>query len=250
MPETAGSPPPLPWEFNSHYACQIVLTSLRADTDKSVMTYMIRDSGKLNLVLSHPDDTDTSTWSRDQYLATLSRDYGAMDPRVQRLLDLSSGPITNWPVHQVAKLPGWTSKSGMFVLAGDAAHAMAFYLSMGVSLAIEDAAALAAALDWHAQDPEHVSVARAVGLFEEVRKPRVEKIRDASLHAGRMLHLPPGVERELRDESARNDGAVAGARRGDALVDWCSYGITDATIREECYGYDVVSEMGRRDIVG
>jgi hypothetical protein len=37
----------------------------------------------------------------------------------------------NWPVLQVKPLLKLTSKSGKFLLMGDAAHAMAFYLSMG-----------------------------------------------------------------------------------------------------------------------
>ena len=207
------------------------------------MTYMIRNSEKLNLVLSHPDDIDTSAWAREQYLAEIQRFYGDMDSRVQQLINLSTGPITNWPVYQVVKLPNWTPKSGKFVLIGDAAHAMAFYLSMGVSLAIEDATALATSLSIHVNKPAEVSLARAIGLFVKVRKSRTEKIRDASLHAGAMLHLPPGYERDLRDQSAKNDSVIDEARNGDALLDWVSYGITDKTIRNECYGYDVAAEM-------
>lgn len=204
---------------------------------------MIRDSGKLNLVLSHPNNLDTTLWTREQYITELQRYYGDMDSRVLHLIDLSTGPITNWPIHQVAKLPTWKSESGRFVLIGDAAHAMAFYLSMGVSLAIEDAAALTAALDLYMRDPEGVSLENAMSLFEKVRKPRAEKIRDASLHAGAMLHLHPGKERELRDQSAKNDGAVSEAQNGDVFLDWVSYGITDKTIREECYGYDVAAKI-------
>ncbi|KAJ4984976.1 salicylate hydroxylase (FAD binding domain-containing protein) [Stagonosporopsis vannaccii] len=214
-----------------------------ADANRSVMTYMIRDSGKLNLVLSHPDDLNTSTWTRDQYLSELHSYYKDLDPRVRRLIDLSTGPITNWPVHQVAKLPTWISQSGKFVLIGDAAHAMAFYLSMGVSLAIEDATALVTALDMYTSDQQELPLKAAMCLFQDLRKERAEKIRDASLHAGRMLHLPPGAERVLRDESAKNDGAVTGAQTGNPLLNWISYGITDKTIRQECYGYDVVAEM-------
>jgi salicylate hydroxylase len=207
------------------------------------MTYMIRGSGKLNLVLSHPDDVDTSAWTREQYLAEIQRFYSDMDPRVRRLINLGTGPITNWPIYQVAKLPNWTSKSRKFVLIGDAAHAMAFYLSMGVSLAIEDATALAMSLDMHVDEPAEVSLARAIGLFEKVRKSRAEKIRDASLHAGAILHLPPGYQRDLRDRSATNDSVIDEARNGDALLNWVSYGITDKTIRDECYGYDVAVDM-------
>lgn len=223
-----------------------VLTEQRADANKSVMTYMIRGSGKLNVVLSHPDEVDTSIWTREQYLTELRKYYADVDPRALRLIALSNGPITNWPIHQVAKLPAWTSRSGKFVLIGDAAHAMAFYLSMGVSLAIEDATALATALELHTLSPDTTPLAEALSLFQKVRKPRAEKIRDASLHAGAMLHLPPGRERDLRDESAKNDHAVIDSRQGDPLLDWVSYGITDKIIRGECYGYDVVAEMRRQ----
>ncbi|KAJ4348193.1 uncharacterized protein N0V89_009565 [Didymosphaeria variabile] len=227
-----------------------VLTTPRTDTNRSIMTYMIRDSGKLNMVLSHPDDVDTSTWTRKQYLAKIQSYYADMDPRALHLVNLSTGPITNWPVHQVVKLPAWTSRSGRFVLIGDAAHAMAFYLSMGVSLAIEDAAALTTALDLHESSPKGTSLVKSMRLFENVRKPRAEKIRDASLHAGAMLHLPPGLEKNLRDQSARNDSAVLEAQTGDMLLDWISYGITDKQVREECYGYDVVTEMRRHATIG
>lgn len=219
------------------------LTTTRADSNRSVMTYMIRDSGKLNLVLSHPDDKDSSSWTREQYLSELRSYYKDLDPRVLRLIQLSTGPITNWPVHQVAKLPTWMSQSGKFVVIGDAAHAMAFYLSMGVSLAIEDATALVTALDMHTSDQDRLSLKSAMHLFQDLRKPRAEKIRDASLHAGAMLHLSPGAERVLRDKSAINDGAVTEAQLGDPLLNWTSYGITDKEIRRECYGYDVVAEM-------
>ena len=115
------------------------------------------------------------------------------------------------------------------MLLGDTAHAMAFYLSMGISLAIEDATALATALELHTSSPGTTPLAEALSLFEKVRNPRTEKIRDASLHAGAMLHLPPGRERDLQDKSAKNDHAVIESGEGDPLLNWISYGITDKT---------------------
>jgi len=208
------------------------------------MTYMIRGSDKLNLVLAHPDTVDTSAWTQAQYQDELTRFYADMEPRVQRLIALASGPITNWPVHQVRPLPSWTSRAKNFVLIGDAAHAMTFYLSMGVSLAIEDASALAAALAHHVSDPDTFSLASAVTLFENVRKPRAEKISAASQHAGEVLFLGPGPDREKRDRAARRDGAEGEEEtKGDPLTEWMSYGITDKRIREWCYGYDVLQEV-------
>jgi salicylate hydroxylase len=48
------------------------------------------------------------------------------------LIDMMKPNPANWPVFQVKPLPRLTSKSGKFLLMGDAAHAMAFYLSLGV----------------------------------------------------------------------------------------------------------------------
>lgn len=39
--------------------------------------------------------------------------------------------IQNFPVFEVNPLDRWTSDSGKFIMIGDAAHAMAPYLSMG-----------------------------------------------------------------------------------------------------------------------
>ena len=215
------------------------------------MTYMVKNSAKLNLVLSHPDDIDTGTWTQEQYLGELRRTYGDMDISVQHLLDLISGPITNWPVFQVRTLPTWVSKSGKFVLMGDAAHAMAFYLSMGVSLAVEDAAALTSCLERHTSHPDKVSLASTIKAFEEIRKPRAKLVRDASLNAGNMLHVPPGNERDARDTAARRDGVlesgVDGIASSEFLVKSSRYGITDKNIRDWCYGYDVVEAVRKMD---
>src|SRR4051794_11288733 len=47
------------------------------------------------------------------------------------LINMMKPNPANWPVFQVKPLPRLTSNSGKFLLMGDAAHAMAFYLSMG-----------------------------------------------------------------------------------------------------------------------
>lgn len=212
------------------------------------MTYMVQDSGKLNLVLSHPDDVDTSRWSYEMILDEVKSFYDDMDSRACRLIELSKPPINNWPVYQVKTLPTWISKSGKFVLIGDAVHAMAFYLSMGVSLAVEDAAALSACLELHTNDK--MPLVEAMSLFEQVRKPRAEAVRDASLHAGAMLHLPPGKKRDQRDAAAKSDGATCKEADGGGdfafLVNRNSYGITDKSIRDWCYGYDVVQDIESR----
>ncbi|PWI73142.1 hypothetical protein PCL_10157 [Purpureocillium lilacinum] len=239
--------------------------------DVSVMTYLVKDATMLNIVLSHRDDVDTRDFSLEDHRAIVNDLFGAFEPRVQRMLELSRPGITNYPVYAIPPLPRWTHPSGRFVLVGDAAHAMAFYMSMGVSLAVEDAVALASVLgsahvlatDSRATQAQQTSgpeeLQRALGAFEAVRKRRVAAVQEASLHAGDSLHMPDGTGREFLYESLRHaheDGiwppeetnaaprspyiklGSGGERLGPG-------GITDRGTRDWCYGYDAVWEVTR-----
>lgn len=208
----------------------------------SAMTYMVKGSEILNIVLSHPDDTETSGWSPEQYQAEIRRLFKGFDPHLAAILDMTEPSIQNWPIHQVKALPRWTSTAGNFVLIGDAAHAMSFYLSMGVSMAVEDAAALTECL--YFQDTRNTSLKRAIYLFENVRKGRCDAVRDASLHAGNILHLPPGPARTARDAALKDsDSFPAVYKKERFYAEGTSYGISDLKIRDWCYAYDVVEAI-------
>ncbi|EHK15690.1 uncharacterized protein TRIVIDRAFT_126766, partial [Trichoderma virens Gv29-8] len=166
----------------------------------SCMTYLIKDATLLNIVLAHRDDINTKEFTPEEYNMTVRNMFKDFEPRVQRILDLSTSKIANYPVYAVPPLPSWAHESGRFILIGDAAHAMAFFMSMGVSIAVEDAAALATALDLacpsgtnsNHSDKQRAaaepSLKHALHVFESVRKPRVEAVQEASLHAGDSSH--------------------------------------------------------------
>ena len=94
------------------------------------------------------------------------------------------------PTWLVPKLKRWTR--GRVVLMGDAAHALPSTSGQGISQVLEDAAALSLILA-RAFEQEHqvrgvmdsVTLSRALGDFEGVRKPRVERILDEAM---RMQH--------------------------------------------------------------
>lgn len=86
---------------------------------KLVMSYLVNNNEMLNLVLSHPDDVDTSKWTSEQCQAELKQLYSSWNPALAALLNIASPNIQNWPVHQVKSLPKWTSKSEKFVLMGN-----------------------------------------------------------------------------------------------------------------------------------
>lgn len=222
----------------------------------SVMTYKVKGTDKLNLVLSHRDNVDTTDWTQEEYQKEISRLFQDFSPDIQGLLRTAmSNPnyqIKNWPASMVPTLPRWCSDSGKLVLMGDATHAMPFYLSMGVSMAAEDAAALTECLDLMVASESKVSLRQAMALFEAVRKPRAELVRDASLNAGRVLHLPAGDERNTRDAALQNNGGPSTYSRDmplegiSRLIRGSRYGIIDNTIRDWCYGYDVVDDVRRQ----
>ena len=211
--------------------------------EKLVMTYLVQGASNLNIVLSHPDNVDTSDWASEKYDAEIGRLFQDAGEVVNAVLDLSKPGAVNYPVFQTKDLPSWSSKSGKFLLMGDAAHAMAFYLSMGVSMAVEDAETLAECISL--KTATEVSLQKAVEIFSNVRKPRAEAVRNASLHAGNIMQLRQGPEQEMRNRSIREDGAPAG-REGedkDFYVTAISFGIADRRIRDWCYGYDVAQEV-------
>ncbi|KAL7961420.1 hypothetical protein V8C34DRAFT_311918 [Trichoderma compactum] len=179
----------------------------------SCMTYLIKDATMLNMVLAHRDNINTKEFTTGEYKKTVRSIFKDFEPRVQRIFDLSTSKIVNYPVYAVPPLPSWSHKSGRFILIGDAAHAMAFYMSMGVSIAVEDAAALATVLDLACPsdtssnlfDKPSVVVdpkfKHALDVFEIVRKPRVEAVQEASLHGGDSSHTSHEAERSVLYEA-------------------------------------------------
>lgn len=134
---------------------------------------------------------------------------------------------------------------------GDATHAMAFYLSMGVSLAVEDAASLAEALDLACPalkdtsdaQVDEVKLKRAIGAFETVRKARARVVQEASLHAGNMAHIEDPQKRSRLYELLRTDGADETIPFEPATITQREgYGLADRKVRDWCYNYDVQGE--------
>ncbi|PTB81493.1 FAD/NAD(P)-binding domain-containing protein [Trichoderma longibrachiatum ATCC 18648] len=231
----------------------------------SCMTYLIKDATLLNIVLSHRDDINTKDFTAIEYNKTVRNRFKDFESRVQRILNLSRPQIVNYPVYAVPPLPSWTHESGRFVLLGDAAHAMAFYMSMGVSIAVEDAAALVAALDLacppdtgpnfaHGRAEEVASrLKHALRVFETVRKPRVEAVQEASLHGGDSSHTSDEMERSILYEALGHSHETevwpleSDARRGEFVRKSRRTGqrlgpggIIDKGTRDWCYDYDAV----------
>ncbi|CAI7678906.1 unnamed protein product [Penicillium pancosmium] len=223
--------------------------------NRSCMTYQIKDATMLNIVLSHRDTVDTSALSYEEHKAIVNDLFADFNPILKKLLESSLPKIVNYPVYAVPPLPNWRHASGRFTLVGDAAHAMAFYLSMGVSLAVEDAVSLATVLDLALPNsctaPEKAQLKAALSVFEEVRKWRATAVQKASLRGGNSYHIPEGKERDaLHKVMSYPDEilevSVEDLEDGVDVHDEISGavgGMMNRKTRDWCYGYDAIGEV-------
>lgn len=170
--------------------------------------------------------------------------------RVRRLIDLALPKMQNYPVYAVGPLPTWTGSSGRFTLLGDAAHAMAFYLSMGVSLAVEDAISLAAVLDAACPTTtpdapvDYANLKKALAAFEQARMHRATTVQESSIHGGRLCHSEDDETRQKLYAVLKADGVKDASLSDDYLATKeITYGLGDQRLRDFCFGYDSAKFM-------
>jgi salicylate hydroxylase len=130
-----------------------------------VVAYPVRKGQALNLVAIMPGTAGAESWSQSAAdIAPLPNDHSGA------LRDVLSGVggWTRWPLHDVEPSGKWGDTGGFLV--GDAAHAMTPYAAQGAAMAIEDGAALAAAL------AASSDIAAGLARYEVVRRPRLARV--------------------------------------------------------------------------
>ena len=98
-------------------------------------------------------------------------------PEVRELLSHVDGCM-EWTLAELPSLSTCKSQNGRVVLIGDAFHAMIPHSASGGNSSIEDAACVAECLDWSSRNGR--DIAEATQVFEGLRKPRVERMQEAS----------------------------------------------------------------------
>ena len=135
----------------------------------------------------------TESWTDDGEVSDLLREFETWDGRLRQLI-VSATETKRWALYDREPLERWTK--GRITLLGDAAHAMLPFLAQGAAQATEDAAALADCLE---PADEH-SVEEALQRYEDLRRPRANRILIGSRGREIRNHLPDGLEQRRRDE--------------------------------------------------
>jgi salicylate hydroxylase len=123
-----------------------------------------------------------------------------------------------WPLFDCRPIANWVS--GRVALIGDAAHAMLPFLAQGAAQAIEDAAALSAALD------QGKDIESGLLSYQAMRHARATRVQRESRRQAAIYHLA-GPAAFLRDVTLR---ALSGPKML-AHYDWL-YGAGNATRRD------------------
>lgn len=100
-------------------------------------------------------------------------------------------------------------------------------------MAVEDAAALAAALSTITSKRD---LPIALEVFETVRVKRANQMQEASLINGKLWHFADGAEQEARDAAMRPE--VEGLRFDESPNQW-----SDPVTQAWCYAYDAEEAM-------
>jgi salicylate hydroxylase len=143
--------------------------------------YACGPRGPLNAVAITSGPPASPGWGKpgDEY--ALLQNFGGWAPEPLAIL-AGFGNWMIWPLLAMAPLPRLAR--GLTVLVGDAAHPLMPFLASGAVMAIEDAAALAAAMAYAGNE-----FAAAFHAYETHRLGRVSRVQKDSARMGNIYHM-------------------------------------------------------------
>ena len=168
-------------------------TGLWLGSDAHLVHYSLRGGRRVNVVAVTGDRTRVDTaslWAQPGDPALIASRFSRWHGAARDLIAAAPG-WTTWPLFDRKPLPTWAA--GPIALLGDAAHPILPFLAQGAAQAIEDAAALAAAL---AAGPDITS---GLAAYSTSRLPRATRVQEAARRLGRIYHLagPSAVARDI-----------------------------------------------------
>ena len=201
------------------------------------MTYTMSSGKSFNMVLSHQDSSDPSTWPTDpdERLKQMRSYYADWDPTLVKITQMVEKTM-KWPLMTVPTSPRWLSESNKLLILGDAAHGMLPYMSQGAAMAVEDGAALAETLSFVSETSQ---LPHALEVWQKVRVQRSSQMQQASAINGVLWHFGDGPEQKARDESMRAE--VARESIVESANQW-----SDPMTADWAYGYDACDAIRKQ----
>ncbi|KAH8899009.1 FAD/NAD(P)-binding domain-containing protein [Thozetella sp. PMI_491] len=153
---------------------------------KLILAYPADYDRQLNVVCTHPETlSDQATTDADGagyqgYDRKVSREvaldiYREFDPIARRLVELADPDgLRIWKLRDMDEIPSWSKNCT--ALIGDACHPVLPFSFSGASMAIEDAITVATLLP---AGTELADIPGRLALYEEIRRPRVARVRQA-----------------------------------------------------------------------
>ncbi|MDR2852960.1 MAG: FAD-dependent monooxygenase [Burkholderiaceae bacterium] len=166
------------------------------------VAYPVRAGQALNLVViaESPPLGDVRNWDQAANAAALHQAIGAHNAGIMPLIEAMPSWRT-WSLNGRAPVAGPREMAqGRIALVGDAAHPMVPYLAQGAGMAIEDAVALAAAVD--ATHTGRSTLPEALQDYAQARWQRNAQVQAHAWRNGQIYHAQ-GVTRLGRDLSLR-----------------------------------------------
>jgi salicylate hydroxylase len=203
------------WGPNSHFIC-----GQEGNSDGTYnATFFIHPTKDRPLTGSDSDDASASNSQNSDRRGDINdilANVSAYEPKVKAFTRMiKPEDCLLWKVAVLPDLPKWVSGSGRVVLLGDAAHAMSPHLGQvqtppslpyhnqkvdylqGAAVCIEDGGVLAECIG-RAETVDDIPA--AVRAYENIQKPRAEKVKREAEVSGDWKTLTEGPRQRRRDE--------------------------------------------------
>lgn len=153
-----------------------------------VVVYPVRRGEWLNVaaIVHGQLSTDAGNWDQTVHASAVQTALKTMCAPLQNLIHA----LSDWLAWNVYDRPAINAASqhaqGRVALLGDAAHPMRPYLAQGAGMAIEDATALADAVQANSSD-----IPQALQQYAQARWQRNAQVQRRAQRNGALFHLPP-----------------------------------------------------------
>lgn len=184
------------------------------------------------------DETGTKDqldWQCRTPVGDLDLERFGFAPIIKRLLKLVKDTVRIRD-ERATNLEGWYDDNGHVVVVGEAAHELNPGSTHGAAMAVEDAAVLGRLLSKLKSKDDIVKLLTG---FQEIRQARCEIVRNSEQEKVEFMTIPPGPQRDSRDESMR-------LQKKQGELDWTTS--SEAHLRKiweefrELFGYDAYDD--------